>query len=195
MIRKIERVLLLLCLAGLAGVFLCIVLPAWECVIHSPYVVSLFSSNVRSGPSTEHPIIAGLPKGKAANILARTGIASGWLYIELADHKRGYISSQVVEISGNLSCVEQTIAPHSESSSATTVATVAPTEEPTSAAATSEPSRVPAASATTPRDYCIKRQTCDDMANCEEARRYYRYCGRNDLDGDNDGIPCENICD
>ncbi|WP_092998188.1 excalibur calcium-binding domain-containing protein [Thiohalomonas denitrificans] len=32
------------------------------------------------------------------------------------------------------------------------------------------------------------------MANCVEARFYLEQCGRDRLDGDEDGVPCEAIC-
>jgi hypothetical protein len=32
------------------------------------------------------------------------------------------------------------------------------------------------------------------MTSCQEARFYLTQCGISSLDGDNDGIPCENIC-
>ena len=42
---------------------------------------------------------------------------------------------------------------------------------------------------------CSPRRTCSQISSCAEARWYRSNCswgGR--LDGDSDGIPCENIC-
>jgi hypothetical protein len=32
------------------------------------------------------------------------------------------------------------------------------------------------------------------MDSCEEAMFYYKHCGLTYLDGDGDGVPCENLC-
>ena len=32
------------------------------------------------------------------------------------------------------------------------------------------------------------------MTSCEEAKFYLTKCGLSRLDGDNDGIPCEQLC-
>ncbi len=41
---------------------------------------------------------------------------------------------------------------------------------------------------------CGTKTVCRQMSSCEEARFYLTQCGLERLDGDNDGIPCENIC-
>ena len=41
---------------------------------------------------------------------------------------------------------------------------------------------------------CSMRKSCTEMSSCREARYYYEVCGHSERDGDNDGIPCENIC-
>lgn len=42
----------------------------------------------------------------------------------------------------------------------------------------------------TPRRYCSR-----NISTCAEARWYFRNCSWGGaLDGDNDGIPCENLC-
>ncbi len=41
---------------------------------------------------------------------------------------------------------------------------------------------------------CGSKQYCREMASCEEARFHLRQCGITTLDGDDDGVPCENIC-
>ena len=35
---------------------------------------------------------------------------------------------------------------------------------------------------------------CKNMVSCAEARYKFEYCGHSNLDRDNDGIPCENVC-
>jgi endonuclease YncB( thermonuclease family) len=42
---------------------------------------------------------------------------------------------------------------------------------------------------------CGTRIYCSQIANCEEARFYFEQCGVQSLDGDDDGIPCESLCE
>lgn len=42
---------------------------------------------------------------------------------------------------------------------------------------------------------CGTKRTCGQMRNCEEARFYLKTCGLKRLDGDQDGVPCENLCE
>lgn len=39
-----------------------------------------------------------------------------------------------------------------------------------------------------------RRKTCPQMVSCAEACYKLTVCGDRRRDGDNDGIPCENIC-
>lgn len=41
---------------------------------------------------------------------------------------------------------------------------------------------------------CSGKTKCGDMVSCEEARFYYTQCGVGRLDGDKDGVPCEDLC-
>ncbi len=41
---------------------------------------------------------------------------------------------------------------------------------------------------------CGRKTYCREMASCDEARFYFRRCGLSRLDGDGDGLPCEQIC-
>ena len=42
--------------------------------------------------------------------------------------------------------------------------------------------------------YDCSRKYCKYMSSCEEAMYKFKVCGHYRLDGDNDGIPCENLC-
>ena len=42
--------------------------------------------------------------------------------------------------------------------------------------------------------YDCSRKTCGQIASCEEACYKLTVCGDTARDGDNDGIPCENLC-
>ncbi len=41
---------------------------------------------------------------------------------------------------------------------------------------------------------CGSKKYCTQMASCEEAMFYYKNCGLAGLDGDDDGVPCESLC-
>jgi endonuclease YncB( thermonuclease family) len=41
---------------------------------------------------------------------------------------------------------------------------------------------------------CGTKTRCGEMSSCAEAERYFRECGLERLDGDNDGTPCESLC-
>lgn len=54
--------------------------------------------------------------------------------------------------------------------------------------------RQPATSFAAPGFSCSGKATCKQMATCEEARFYLKYCGARQLDGNGDGIPCNALC-
>ena len=41
---------------------------------------------------------------------------------------------------------------------------------------------------------CGQKTYCREMSSCAEARFYLQRCGLTRIDGDGDGVPCENIC-
>jgi endonuclease YncB( thermonuclease family) len=41
---------------------------------------------------------------------------------------------------------------------------------------------------------CGAKSYCREMTSCAEARYYLNVCGVSSLDGDRDGVPCENLC-
>jgi endonuclease YncB( thermonuclease family) len=41
---------------------------------------------------------------------------------------------------------------------------------------------------------CSVRKTCGQMTTCAEARYHLESCGNSRLDRDNDGVPCESLC-
>jgi endonuclease YncB( thermonuclease family) len=45
-----------------------------------------------------------------------------------------------------------------------------------------------------PNPKCGNKRFCKEMPDCAEARYYLTECGLTKLDGDGDGIPCENVC-
>ena len=42
---------------------------------------------------------------------------------------------------------------------------------------------------------CGDKTRCGEMESCAEAKFYLNRCGASRLDGDNDGVPCEAICE
>jgi hypothetical protein len=42
---------------------------------------------------------------------------------------------------------------------------------------------------------CDDGKYCPQMRSCEEACYHFVVCGESERDGDEDGIPCENVCD
>jgi hypothetical protein len=49
-------------------------------------------------------------------------------------------------------------------------------------------------SATAPADPSCAKKQCTQMSSCAEARDYFVRCKFSSLDGDSDGIPCEELC-
>jgi endonuclease YncB( thermonuclease family) len=41
---------------------------------------------------------------------------------------------------------------------------------------------------------CDSKRYCTEMTSCAEAQFYFRQCGLDRLDDDNDGVPCERLC-
>jgi endonuclease YncB( thermonuclease family) len=41
---------------------------------------------------------------------------------------------------------------------------------------------------------CGDKYYCKEMRSCEEAKFFLNTCGVQTVDGDNDGLPCENVC-
>jgi len=41
---------------------------------------------------------------------------------------------------------------------------------------------------------CASKKRCSEMTSCEEARHYLTQCGIKTLDGNGDGVPCDNLC-
>jgi hypothetical protein len=46
-----------------------------------------------------------------------------------------------------------------------------------------------------PRFQCDGRTHCSQMTSCDEARFFLRNCPGVEMDGDNDGMPCERQCE
>lgn len=47
---------------------------------------------------------------------------------------------------------------------------------------------------TMPNLRCGNKKYCNQMTSCDEAKYYLNQCGVKRLDGNGDGVPCENLC-
>jgi Excalibur calcium-binding domain len=66
------------------------------------------------------------------------------------------------------------------------------TKTPSIPAPTASPVELPPPARTTFNSYrCDGRQHCSQMSSCAEAKFFLRNCPGVKMDGDNDGIPCE----
>jgi len=41
---------------------------------------------------------------------------------------------------------------------------------------------------------CDKKSRCTQMSSCDEAYFYFTHCAVTALDGNHDGIPCQDLC-
>lgn len=71
----------------------------------TPLVTARLNANVRSGDSTDYPVIGTLFENQSARVVGRSSSGSGWYYIELDDGDRGFIAPSVVDASGDLRTV------------------------------------------------------------------------------------------
>jgi hypothetical protein len=61
------------------------------------------SVNVRSGDSVVYPQVGFLLQGESAPIVGISSFGTGWLYVELSNGRRGFVSPSVVTVSGDTS--------------------------------------------------------------------------------------------
>jgi len=73
----------------------------------TPLVTARLNANVRSGDTTDYPVIGTLFEGQSAPVIGRSSTGSGWYYIELDDGDRGFIAPSVVDASGDLRTVQR----------------------------------------------------------------------------------------
>lgn len=73
-----------------------------------------------------------------------------------------------------------------EATNASTKTTTPPTQ-----ASMPAPAPTPAASPRMPTYRCDGRRYCSQMSSCAEAKFFLANCPRVEMDGDGDGIPCE----
>ena len=71
--------------------------------VQSVTVTATVNANVRAGDSTAYAITGGLNAGQTAAVLGISSTGSGWYYIQTPAGVLGFISPQLVTVSGNVS--------------------------------------------------------------------------------------------
>ena len=71
--------------------------------IEGPRVTAVVNSNVRSGDSTQHPVVSFLLEGDSADILGISSRGTGWFWIQLSNGVSGFIHPNIVLAEGDLS--------------------------------------------------------------------------------------------
>jgi hypothetical protein len=65
--------------------------------------VSTASANVRTGDSTNFPVIANLPQNTVVDLVGRASTGSGWFQVRLPSGQLGWMSPTVIDTSGEVS--------------------------------------------------------------------------------------------
>lgn len=144
------------------------------------YYVKSRTARVRAEPNTTSTVIVTL-RSKAAIVVlevvegAKVSGSTTWYRIDV-DGKTGYVHSSLVT----------NVAPTSPPT--TSGGGSSPTLQSTPAPLVEQPVAPPASGVS-----CNGATTCSQMASCEQARACLA-AGRQSLDRDHDGIPCESIC-
>ncbi|MDX2078056.1 MAG: CARDB domain-containing protein [bacterium] len=101
----------------------------------TPTVTSNTDANVRSGDDTVYGRVGVLLTNSSAPVLGISSTGSGWYYIELSNGTRGFISPQVVAVSGDVSNLERISPPPRPVPTATPAPTRAAATQPPTAGA------------------------------------------------------------
>jgi hypothetical protein len=135
--------------------------------------------NLRGGPGTNYQIVGALDQNETLQAYGRN-TTGDWVTTE---DGREWVATWVVEIEGDVSALPVVAAPP-----VPTAAWVPPTWTP----ALAQPQVQPTAA---PVDNCPQR-LCSSFASCDEVRAYLAACPQwtSDLDWDNDGVPCNDLC-
>jgi uncharacterized protein YgiM (DUF1202 family) len=94
----------------------------------TPTATANVNANVRSGDSTQYPIVGALREGESAPIVGISSFGTGWYVIELSSGRRVWISPSVVDVSGDTSNLPRINPPPVPTPAAT--ATPVPTSTP-----------------------------------------------------------------
>lgn len=76
--------------------------PTPQPVSTGPTATATIDANVRSGDDVAYQAVGFLLRGQSATILGVSSTGTGWYFVELDNGRRGFISPQVVSVSGNV---------------------------------------------------------------------------------------------
>lgn len=168
------------------------------------YVYSNQNINGRAEPSTTAAILTSIPPGTAVEKISEadgTAVSGSTLWYEVSyDGQIVFVHSSLLrDTDGPLPPPVQQNAPPT-SAPAQPAQQQPPPAQPTAVpqqpAQPIEPppqSTIPPAPPA-PAFQCNCSKTCPAMASCEEAYFQLNTCGCGRRDGDNDGVPCEDLC-
>ena len=97
--------------------------------VDGPLLTADVGANVRSGPSTDYPVVASLTQGQTASVLGRN--AAGTWFVIAVPNGQGWVADQVATFDGNIHSLEVVAAPPPPAASAT--------PRPSTAAAPAQP--------------------------------------------------------
>ena len=145
------------------------------------FIVNSDWANVRMGTDPKYPIIDAIPRGEQYDIDARNP-SGAWLEFCCVKGQRGWIYAPLVDVS-----VDVTVIP---TVSATPTVSPSPTHTPTNT-----PTLTPGCDPHNPHG---PDRDCGDFSTHREAQAFFIAAGGPDrdphrLDGDGDGLACENL--
>jgi hypothetical protein len=146
------------------------------------YITS--NANARECPQTTCSVVTGLVRGQRVQVIGQ----------EDGQSVQGSTVWRRIRYQG------QDVYVHSSLTSSTPPPTSAPAPRPQptsqapSVAQPTEPMSIAPTPIPPPSFTCNCSKTCPQMASCEEAYFQLQQCGCSRRDGDNDGVPCEDIC-
>jgi uncharacterized protein len=134
--------------------------------------------NIRHGMGQDTEVVAKAVKGSRLRILETFGT---WYQVQLDNGITGYASSEYVSvISGNHSNLNE-----EENVSSDNEENVSTDNDNLSGEGNNDSSS---------SWQCGAKRYCSQMSSCAEAEFYLNTCGLQKLDRDDDGIPCESLC-
>ncbi len=86
---------------------------------------------VRTGDSTDYPVLTALPKGTVVKIVGISSTGSGWYEVNTPHDGKGWIGPAVVSTSGDLSHLKKVTPPPLPTATPTPTPTATPTASPT----------------------------------------------------------------
>jgi len=139
--------------------------------------------NIRSGPGTPYAIISSLRAGMSVPVQGQNANGS-WYVVGISRQRQGWVAASVVRTSGD--CGGLAVV-------AVTGATTRSGQQTTTNPQPAQPTQQPAASTWSCGGNLYN---CGDFGSCGQVMSYWNACpgDPSDLDGNDDGRPCEKLC-